>query len=104
MIAGFNAIEGGEFSFDENIIMDIPTHKGNIGIVFQYYALFPHLTVRQNAEYGLKIRKEDKKIMKKKWMRYLMSSRSRNTMTECLKTFLMDSSKESHLQEHSYPS
>lgn len=66
MIAGFNTIEGGEFSFDENVINDIPAHKRNIGMVFQNYAIFPHLTVRQNVEYGLKIRKVDKKIMKEK--------------------------------------
>lgn len=66
MIAGFNSIEGGEFSFDETVINDIPAHKRNIGMVFQNYAIFPHLTVRQNVEYGLKIRKMDKKTMEKR--------------------------------------
>jgi len=66
MIAGLNTIEGGEFSFDENVINDIPAHNRNIGMVFQNYAIFPHLTVRQNVEYGLKIRKVEKKIMKEK--------------------------------------
>jgi len=66
MIAGFNTIEGGEFSFDEKVINDIPAHKRNIGMVFQNYAIFPHLTVRQNVEYGLKIRKMDKKTMKER--------------------------------------
>ncbi|MFH5836925.1 ABC transporter ATP-binding protein [Proteiniclasticum sp. C24MP] len=66
MIAGFNSIEGGEFSFDETVINNIPAHKRNIGMVFQNYAIFPHLTVRQNVEYGLKIRKMDKETMKKR--------------------------------------
>ena len=66
MIAGFNSIEGGEFSFDETVINNIPAHKRNIGMVFQNYAIFPHLTVRQNVEYGLKIRKMDKATMKKR--------------------------------------
>jgi len=57
MIAGFSTIEGGTFAFDDTIINDIPAHKRNIGMVFQNYAIFPHLTVRQNVEYGLKIRK-----------------------------------------------
>ncbi len=57
MIAGFNTIEGGTISFDSQVINDIPAHKRNIGMVFQSYAIFPHLTVRQNIEYGLKIRK-----------------------------------------------
>lgn len=66
MIAGFNSIEGGEISFDDKVINNIPAHKRNIGMVFQNYAIFPHLTVRQNVEYGLKIRKVKKDIMKKK--------------------------------------
>ncbi|MEL3906311.1 MAG: ABC transporter ATP-binding protein [Treponema sp.] len=57
MIAGFNSIEGGTIAFDGQIINDIPAHQRNIGMVFQSYAVFPHLTVRQNVAYGLKIRK-----------------------------------------------
>jgi iron(III) transport system ATP-binding protein len=66
MIAGFNSIEGGQISFDSNPINLIPAHKRNIGMVFQNYAIFPHLTVRQNVEYGLKLRKTPKDEMKKK--------------------------------------
>ncbi len=65
MIAGFNSIEGGSISFDDKLINNIPAHKRNIGMVFQNYAIFPHLTVRQNVEYGLKIRKINKNEMKK---------------------------------------
>jgi len=57
MIAGFNSIEAGTISFNDNIINDIPAHKRNIGMVFQSYAIFPHMTVRENVEYGLKLRK-----------------------------------------------
>lgn len=66
MIAGFNTIEGGTIKFDEKEINHISAHKRNIGMVFQNYAIFPHLTVRQNVEYGLKIRKIKKAEMKKK--------------------------------------
>ncbi len=66
MIAGFNSIEGGEIKFDELMINDIPAHKRNIGMVFQSYAIFPHLTVRENIEYGLKLRKLDKASIQKK--------------------------------------
>ena len=66
MIAGFNSIEGGNIKFDSTVINNIPAHKRNIGMVFQNYAIFPHLTVRQNVEYGLKLRKMDKVEMKKK--------------------------------------
>ncbi len=66
MIAGFNSIEGGEIKFNEQVINDIPAHKRNIGMVFQSYAIFPHLTVRENVEYGLKLRKMPKDEMKAK--------------------------------------
>lgn len=66
MIAGFNSIEDGVIKFDDTVINDIPTHKRNIGMVFQSYAIFPHLTVRENVEYGLKLRNVDKAEMKKK--------------------------------------
>lgn len=66
MIAGFNSIEGGVIKFGEQVINDIPTHKRNIGMVFQSYAIFPHLTVRENVEYGLKLRNIPKDEMKKK--------------------------------------
>jgi len=57
MIAGFNTIEGGDFYFDDIRINDKEPSKRNIGMVFQNYAIFPHLTVKQNVEFGLKQRK-----------------------------------------------
>ncbi|AVQ26956.1 polyamine ABC transporter ATP-binding protein [Fusobacterium ulcerans] len=66
MIAGFNSIEGGEICFDDKVINDMPAHKRNIGMVFQSYAIFPHMTVRENVEYGLKLRKVNKAEMKEK--------------------------------------
>ncbi len=56
MIAGFNSIEAGTVSFDDLVINAIPAHKRNIGMVFQNYAIFPHLSVRRNVEYGLQFR------------------------------------------------
>ncbi len=66
MIAGFNSIESGLIKFGEEVINEIPAHNRNIGMVFQNYAIFPHLTVRQNIEFGLKLRKMSKDEMKKK--------------------------------------
>ncbi len=54
MIAGFNSIEGGDFFFNDRRINDLDPAKRNIGMVFQNYAIFPHLTVRKNVEFGLK--------------------------------------------------
>ena len=60
MIAGFNSIEGGDFYFNEKRINDIDPSKRNIGMVFQNYAIFPHLTVKDNVAFGLKNRKMPK--------------------------------------------
>lgn len=60
MIAGFNTMEGGTISFNGSVINQIPAHKRNIGMVFQDYAVFPHLTVEQNVRYGLKEHKVPK--------------------------------------------
>lgn len=66
IFAGFNTLEGGRFYFDDQIMNDVPPQKRNIGMVFQNYAIFPHLTVRQNVEFGLKQRKTPAKEMKEK--------------------------------------
>lgn len=66
MIAGFNSIEGGEFYFGDKLINQLDPAKRNIGMVFQNYAIFPHLTVRKNVEFGLKNRKLPKEEVKEK--------------------------------------
>ena len=60
MIAGFNSIEGGDFYFNDKRINDIDPAKRNIGMVFQNYAIFPHLTVKDNVAFGLKNKKVPK--------------------------------------------
>jgi len=64
MIAGFNSIEGGDFYFGDKRINDVPAHKRDIGMVFQNYAIFPHLDVFDNVAYGLKARKVPAKDIK----------------------------------------
>jgi len=54
MIAGFNSIEGGDFYFNDTRINDMDPSKRRIGMVFQNYAIFPHLTVENNVMFGLK--------------------------------------------------
>ena len=60
MIIGFNTIEGGTFKLGDTVINDIPTNKRNIGMVFQNYAVFPHMNVFDNVAFGLKNRKVPK--------------------------------------------
>ena len=71
MIAGFNSIEGGDFFFGETRINDMEPSKRNIGMVFQNYAIFPHLTVRDNVAFGLKQRKVAKEELETRTDEYL---------------------------------
>lgn len=57
MIIGFNSIEGGLIKIDGKVINDIPTNKRNMGMVFQNYAIFPHMSVKDNIASGLKNRR-----------------------------------------------
>jgi len=57
LIAGFYAPDAGEIRFDDRRVNEVPPHERGIGMVFQNYALWPHMTVAQNVAYGLKLRK-----------------------------------------------
>jgi putative spermidine/putrescine transport system ATP-binding protein len=56
MLAGFDIPSSGEIHIAGRSVAGLPPAERNIGMVFQHYALFPHLTVRRNVEYGLKMR------------------------------------------------
>ena len=56
LIAGFYAPDTGEIRFDDRIVNAVPPHQRGIGMVFQNYALWPHMTVADNVSYGLKLR------------------------------------------------
>ncbi|MDA7452499.1 ABC transporter ATP-binding protein [Candidatus Pelagibacter ubique] len=69
MLAGFETPTHGEIYLDGKVISNIPPHKRGIGMVFQNYALFPHMTVYENLAFPLRVRKipkdeADKKIDK----------------------------------------
>lgn len=57
MVAGFLRPDGGDISIDGLSLVNVPVHKRNIGVVFQSYSLFPHMTVRENTAFGLKRRR-----------------------------------------------
>src|SRR5438477_3139848 len=57
MIAGFSPVDGGESRFGERRVDGLAPYERNIGMVFQNYALWPHMTVAGNVTYGLKLRK-----------------------------------------------
>ncbi len=57
LLAGFSQPDGGEIRFGERVVNALAPYERNIGMVFQNYALWPHMTVRANVIYGLKLRK-----------------------------------------------
>ena len=71
IIAGFYRPDSGNLYFDDRLMNDVPPHKRNTGMVFQNYALWPHMTVYENVEYGLNIRKLPKDVKKEKVKRAL---------------------------------
>ena len=56
LIAGFLRPDAGSVAINGDVITDLPAHKRNVAMVFQNYALFPHMTVARNVAYGLHIR------------------------------------------------
>jgi putative spermidine/putrescine transport system ATP-binding protein len=60
MLAGFEPATHGEIFLNENPINRVPPHKRGIGMVFQNYALFPHMTVAENLAFPLEVRHIDK--------------------------------------------
>src|SRR5260370_11593311 len=56
LIAGFLNPDAGDIELDERSIADVPPHKRNIGMVFQSYSLFPHMTVADNVGFPLRMR------------------------------------------------
>ncbi|MEY2857332.1 MAG: hypothetical protein RLZZ74_1644 [Cyanobacteriota bacterium] len=63
-IAGLEAPDQGKVEINDRDTTNLEIKKRNIGFVFQHYALFKHLTVRQNISFGLDIRKKSRKVIK----------------------------------------
>jgi putative spermidine/putrescine transport system ATP-binding protein len=66
VIAGLIEPNDGEFLVDNKNLTKVPVHKREFGMVFQSYALFPHLTIKENVAFGLKLRKEKKAAIDKR--------------------------------------
>ncbi len=57
LMAGFYNVDEGEIYFGDKCVNDVPSHQRNATMVFQDYALFPHMTIYENVSYGLRIMK-----------------------------------------------
>ena len=66
MIAGLEDVTSGEVALDGVRINDLPPARREIAMVFQSYALYPHMTVRENMAFGLKIAKTDNSTIDQK--------------------------------------
>lgn len=66
IIGGFEKSSMGKVFFEDKIINDIPPYKRQINTVFQKYALFPHMNVFENIAFGLRIKKMNRKEIKKR--------------------------------------
>lgn len=56
-LSGLEGIDGGAIRIDGEDVADVPTNRRDLGLVFQSYSLFPHLTARENVEFGLRMRR-----------------------------------------------
>jgi len=66
MIAGLEEISGGTISIGGRVVNDLAPKDRDIAMVFQSYALYPHMTVRENMQFGLKLRKTPKDEMNRR--------------------------------------
>ncbi|MBI4641457.1 MAG: ABC transporter ATP-binding protein, partial [Candidatus Tectomicrobia bacterium] len=71
MIAGFTFPTKGEIFFNDREVSSLPPNKRETGMVFQNYALFPHMTVFENVAFGLEVRKFSKDTVREK-VRYAL--------------------------------
>lgn len=66
MIAGLEDITGGEIGIAGRVVNDVPSKDRDVAMVFQNYALYPHLTVRANMGFGLMLRRESKRVIRER--------------------------------------
>jgi multiple sugar transport system ATP-binding protein len=66
MVAGLEGISGGTISIGEREVNNLPPAQRDIAMVFQNYALYPHMTVRENMAFALKLRRTEKKIVEER--------------------------------------
>src|SRR5574343_1969807 len=66
LIAGLEGIDGGTLMLDGRDITDLPSSQRDLAMVFQSYALYPHMSVYENMSFALKLAKVDASVIKEK--------------------------------------
>ncbi|MEN9670869.1 MAG: hypothetical protein RL018_1146, partial [Pseudomonadota bacterium] len=66
MLAGLEEISGGDIAVDDKVVNELESKDRDIAMVFQSYALYPHMTVRDNMAFSLKLRKADEAMTKER--------------------------------------
>src|SRR5919199_1817125 len=62
-IAGLETVTSGNLYIEDNLVNNIPARQRDVAMVFQNYALYPHMTVAENLAFGLQMRKIDAKVI-----------------------------------------
>jgi ABC-type sugar transport system ATPase subunit len=66
MLAGLEDISGGSIAIDGRVVNDVESKDRDIAMVFQSYALYPHMTVRENMGFSLRLRNENPKLVEER--------------------------------------
>ena len=101
MISGLESINQGEIYLDEKLINNLIPSKREIAMVFQSYALYPHMNVFENMSFGLKMEKINKVKLIKKLIMLLQHFKLKICLKENLNNFQVDKGKELQLVEQS---
>src|SRR6266566_1669365 len=66
MLAGLEEISAGSIAIDDRVVNELESKDRDIAMVFQSYALYPHMTVRDNMGFSLRLRNENKKLIEER--------------------------------------
>lgn len=94
MIAGLENISSGELYFGNDVVNDIPAGERNVAMVFQNYALYPHLTVWDNITFGLRMNKVDKNTIEKRTREAIKFLTLKDLKKDFQKSFQEDKDRE----------
>jgi len=83
MIAGLESITGGEVRIGGKIVNNLPPYERGIAMVFQNYALYPHMKVHRNLSFGLRLKHQPRRRSRRRSTRWRPSWRSRSCWIGC---------------------